>query len=193
MSAEPLRPAARKARRQRTWRAVGLIVFGIAWSVFAVVSIGLVLDRCEEESNCDNTRLPALLVVVGPGAVWAGVVAARDARVLRKPGRVYELRPAFAERRKRRWVWGVWPRSTVETRAWLVFATERGIRLAIPVSESNAVRALPRTNAVVRGSTQVGGRVVLDFPEEVIWPTGRVEAAPNDAQPGPQQRVNGRQ
>ena len=56
-------------------------------------------------------------------------------------------------------------------------------RLGIPVSLDDAERCAPHTFALVRGTVRLRGRVVLDFPDLILWPIGRIERLPEDAEP----------
>lgn len=93
---------------------------------------------------------------------------------LRAPGVRVELRPITAVTRRRRFVGLLGHRE--ERHAWLVgsLGADEEVELAIPVDPSEADRMVGGTAALVRGRFAPGGRVVLDFPEEVVFSTGRV-------------------
>jgi hypothetical protein len=63
----------------------------------------------------------------------------------------------------------------VVKRAWLVGTPDGGDPIAISVSEDDALRCQPETAALVRGRLRPGAHVMLDFPNEIMEPTGRVE------------------
>ena len=161
-------PPARRAYRQRVWGAVGLTALALAVATFVVITFPMAVER-------EVGAYPVMLVVLPPIAAWLGlVVMPGEARLLRCPGRRYEFVPLVQQVRKRPWL--PWPRST-ETKAWLLTSTDDGQLVAIPVSVDQALGVGTGIAALVRGTLAVGRHVVLDFPNLVMFPTGKVQQA----------------
>ncbi len=140
----------------------------LALATFVVITFPMAIER-------EARPYPVILVVLPPIVAWVGlVVMRREARLLRRPGRWSELVPLVQEVKKRSWL--PWSRST-ETKAWLLTSTDDGHRVAIPVSVDDALAVGTGSAALVRGTLAVGRHVVLDFPNLVMFPTGKVEHA----------------
>jgi hypothetical protein len=152
-------------------------VLGSALTIFAVVTFVLIIRKCSRPGEeCAGAGIgPLFLFTTGVGMCWVGFVdTPREVRALRSPGERRELRPVYALRRPARIA-----RRNLEC-AWFVFDDGRDEGLAIPVALLDAQRCAPWTAAAVHGDLRVGGRVVLRFEDEVMWPRGKVERTPPD-------------
>jgi hypothetical protein len=171
------RPETRKAYRERTrWAAIALAA-GIVSGTFFVVTITLFVS-CEGD-DCERNGYPALVAVLPGVLLWEAVVdLPREALLLRKPGQRQRVESWHAVVPRRAW-WGPFPYRTTEPRWWLRLPDVEDGRLGIPVDERDAQRCAPDIHALVRGPLRRRGRVVLDFPDVILWPTGRIERIPD--------------
>jgi hypothetical protein len=185
------RPATERARRNRIWASVGLVIVGLAGVVFFVVTMHAFVTKCDGipkgECTSPQSGYPAMAAVFPPIALWLGmVVVPREAWLLRREGRRLVLRPRYARQRERHWVFAIVPQTRVVTRAWLVADLHGGGTIAIPVSEADAHRCAPDIAALVRGRLRPRAHVAIDFPSELMWPTGTVQRLPAYASDDPE-------
>lgn len=186
MSAPELRPAALTALRWRRWRAIGWLAFG---TVLTIGTLAIYAATSNDPGDDAERRLQGrgliLGLAAGIGAVASGLAIVSENRTLRGAGRRVELVPIFGPGLERRSLLDLTAEDRIVERAWLVGPGTDAWRLAVPVDPALARRAEAGTAATVRGRFEPGGRVVLDFPQEVAFPIGPVLPV----RPGPPERM----